>query len=883
LKKAPLLITLAIVVLTIGGYYAYELYYKQRVKQAWELIPKDAIAVYEKNDCAACIEEVGSSVPWRLFWTASHFQQSQDSIATAIFDSFKKLKGVVVSLHITKKDDFDFLFYFPLPKNTAQLNLPYEGKSRKRMLNGVEIFEISIAGQLFSFTVIDQVWVGSYTPFLLEDVIRNHTKGSDASHTRLRASAFNSIKDDAGNLYIRLDQFSDLLSVFLRDHSIRNLIPGKSAMLDVKSAKGELVLNGFSTDSVDHSRYLLSIFHHQSPVSFGLKNLVPNRSVAVTSYGISDGESFFTDLRKHNHQPSRSQFDSLVATTGSVVNYPELFRSLSDEIAICYLESRRSAATTKIVLIESASVNKWLEAFGKLSSRFSIDTVFTETYGGYTIGEVPIYSFVPKLFSPLVTGISHTYYTNIGNVIVISDQLEELKLYLSDIEAEDTWGKSVSRNRFLETTLLESNLSIYINTTRAWNMLSRDMHPRWQSFLKDHRALLQGIQMTSIQFSHLNNSYYTNALITYKDVDEKSTAVQNSQRTITQFERPLINMYAVRSHVNRSNEVLVQDSANDLSLVSSDGKVLWKLSIGGPIISDVTQVDFFNNGKLQYFFSTKDAIHIVDRLGNYVTPYPLHFENVDIQYVRVIDYDNSKKYRFLVADIEGKVRMFDKDGQPLLGWEPNDAGGALAMPPQHYRILGKDYIIAVRKDGVINLWNRRGERLKNFPLATNSLPAGDLFLERENTLNETAFVMISADGYRIRFNPQGKILNRETLPKTSVLSNFGLLNEKSAKCYVIVQQDDKQLQLVSDDQQVKVSYPMTSITPSDVNYYNFGGGKSYISIRDKVQGVCYVFDLQGNLITTPPLEGSSIELRPLSNDQFVVFFIHQNALVIQAL
>ena len=67
----------------------------------------------------------------------------------------------------------------------------------------------------------------------------------------------------------------------------------------------------------------------------------------------------------------------------------------------------------------------------------------------------------------------------------------------------------------------------------------------------------------------------------------------------------------------------MQDSSRNIRLIASDGKVLWKLAVDGFITGDVEQVDYFNNGKLQYFFATPGVLHIIDRLGNYVEPYPV--------------------------------------------------------------------------------------------------------------------------------------------------------------------------------------------------------------------------------------------------------------------
>jgi hypothetical protein len=884
LKKTPLLITIGIVLLTIGGFYTYQQFFQKHVVRTWDLVPHDALLVYERDNCSSCIDEVSNSSFWNLLQEAAFYKRPPDSLQSKLFDVFKQTKGVLVSVHPTKKDDFDFIYFLPVTNQFSDIGLFKSNryKTTKRKLNDEEITEVRFSGLVFSYVLIENNWIGSFTPFLIEDVIRSYHHDTGLSNP-IRSAAFNSIKDDAGNLYVRLDNFPELVSLFFKDHSFKSLMPGKSTLLDIKGKTNEVILNGFSTDSVDHTRYLLSIFHHQSPVSFGLKHLISNRAVAVSSFGISEGDSFFDDLRSFNHKPSKIQFDSLQRMTSKVVNYKSLFETVNDEIAVCFFESSKRKTISRILLVETAKIKEWTTAFEKLALQYSIDSVFHEAYADYSIGEVPIFQFPQKLLSPLVDGFNHTYYTKIGNVLVIGETLEELKGYLDDIEAEDTWGKSVSKNRFLESTLLESNISLYINTSRIWSLLSDKMHPRWQGFVTENRKLLQSFQMSSIQFSHLNNSYYTNALFTFKPYEATKDNPTNNQRNITRFEKPLMNIYAVRSHVNRSNEILIQDSVNDLSLVSADGKVLWKLPIGDKIISEVTQIDYYNNGKLQYFFSTSDAVHIIDRLGNYVDPYPLHFTSMQIEHVSVIDWDNSKKYRILIVDVDGRLRMFDKEGKPLLGWDPNDMQGGLAMPPQHFRILGKDYVIGIRKDGVVYAWTRRGERIKNFPLATATTPAGNLFLERGSTLSETNFVFISSDGYRVKFNLQGKIQSKETLAKTSVFSNFALINEKSIKSYLIFQQDEKQFQVQTDEGVRLFSAPLTGLTFNDIKYFTFAGGKSFISVKDRSQGFVYIYDEQGNLLTSPPLEAQSIEIRPLSNDQFVMFFIHGNALIIQPL
>ena len=74
-----------------------------------------------------------------------------------------------------------------------------------------------------------------------------------------------------------------------------------------------------------------------------------------------------------------------------------------------------------------------------------------------------------------------------------------------------------------------------------------------------------------------------------------------------------------------------------------------------------------------------------------------------------------------------------------------------------------------------------------------------------------------------------------------------------------------------------------SLKDWDIKYYQYGGGKSFISLTDKTQELSYVFDGNGNLLTNPPLESTAIELRMANSDQSYVFFIDDKMLTIQPL
>jgi hypothetical protein len=886
LKQTPLLITLAVVILAAGTLLLYDRVFNKDPLRPWDIVPSETVFVYEKDLCSSCIEEMQKSSLWQILSRASFYSKPVDSLKAKLNTLIASSKGLLVSAHITRKDDFDFVYYLSDAKSAFDRVSPLSLKGYRyseREFSGIKIHELTANKHTFSWLVIKDVWVGSFTPFLIEDVIRTHKGKPNFTAANPEVRKLPRINGDAGNVYLQLKNFSEWLSVFTAGNE-KNFPLGKSSLLDIKPSDNTLVLNGFSLDSTAYSDYLLSIFRSQSPVSFHLKNYVPNRAVMFTSYGITDGLAFSTALQNFvsRHQPHlRDSLNKML--NGLSFEWKDLYREVAEEVGVCQLEGMESQRLSKILMIQTKAPDVWMKHLDELSEKLSEDTLFFERFSTYVIREIPARGFPEKLLWPLVQGFEHTFYTAYGNIIFMGDNLEDLKYFLEDLEHEDTWGKSVSKNQFLESTLLESNVSVFVNTPKIWNALLSKLNPRWRQFVKENQSLLQSVKMSAFQFSHLNNTFYTNVTIDHTQGKPEMAFASTARRNVVHFNQAILRLHAVRSHVSQANEILIQDSLNDVSLLSMDGKELWRIPVGDQITSDIQQVDFFKNGKLQYIFATHDAIHIIDRLGNYVAPYPIFLKGKDIRYLSVVDYDRSKNYRFMISEQNGKVWMYDKSGNNLEGWSPREVGGELMNPPVHHRIKGRDYILAIRKDGMVHLYNRRGEMLKNFPLDLEGTPMGDYFLEMGPDIANTFFVVVTRDGFRVKFNPEGKIQNRETLLRASVGSQFGLIAENANKSYLILQHDTRQLSISDASGKKILSNDYMSLKDWDIKYYHYAGGKSFISLTDKIQELSYVYDGNGTLLTNPPLESTAIELRMANSDQSYVFFIHDKSLTIQPL
>jgi len=225
--------------------------------------------------------------------------------------------------------------------------------------------------------------------------------------------------------------------------------------------------------------------------------------------------------------------------------------------------------------------------------------------------------------------------------------------------------------------------------------------------------------------------------------------------------------------------------------------------------------------------------------------------------------------------------MYDKEVQNLEGWKGLNIDGSLFARPRHHRIRGKDYMLAIRKDGHAYLMTRRGEMIKGFPLNLDARPAGDYFLEVGNSIATTSFVCISRDGFRIKFGLDGKLLSREALAKPSFETQFSMVTEQQGKSYLIKRQDANKLTLLNDEGTEIISNSFVGMSPVSIKYYDFGAGRVYVSITDLSQDTSFIYDGKGKSLNPTPLEGRAIQLGPGTSEFPKTYVVDGNTLIIQ--
>jgi len=858
-KRTPLLISAAVILIIIAGIWIYQSTDRKKLSP-WDLISKDATLVLELTNLNSLKSKLGS---FPAFKKATSSNWNPDRI---ISSNFLQNSRVFIAVQPTSKDEFEFLIYTEINSLTKREafsdltnTLRKDLEIRQRMYNGEEITEFLKKGEpMFSLAVVEDIAIISGSSFLLEGALRLRTADRKELFKNSNGSLFKlpTLQSDEGNVYVSVSNFIEFGKLFIQPTTSRNqFLITASSLSDIKLDNGRLLLNGFV---VNDEFNFLTLFEQQQPQSMDMEFIVSNRTAALVHVGLSNNDKWFADqeifLKKYGIMSTDSLQRELIRLS---VNIESIRKSVGNQFATCYLRADEGPVNILKLNDKGDQVSVFDELATKISTQRN-DSLYVENYAGYEIKLIDYPNFLFQLLYPLAPISQQTYFTRVGQYLLMSENVELLKVFIDDMDDENTWGKSVDWNNFLSSSLQESNLNVFFDGKLVSVFLKNRFNSRWKPFFDSTNFL--GIEKGSAQLSRLESNFYLNAALQFSD--QQVTGPKKSFVGISYDvgNRIISPVAVVKSHVSKDMELIIQDSTGNIHLLSKDLKAQWKHQVGGRIIDGIKQVDFFANGKLQYFFTTDKSIHIIDRLGRSVDGFPqeLALSPVHIEYSTVVDYDKSKKYRYLITDIKGNLYLTDKNTRLLEGWNPKVLGTKMFSSARHYRILGKDYFLAIQQNGTGNLMNRRGELARGFPMQLGFRPSGDFAINVGNSLSSTYFTVVSSEGIGVQFGLDGQIRKREVLLKRSGSSQFKLTKSADESSFIFLRTDSGKIAIIDSGGKILFEVENPGSANWQLYYIENRLKERFYCLYDSQQNFSYVFDGAGSMILPQPIESTQL-------------------------
>ena len=710
----------------------------------------------------------------------------------------KSDKNGILSLSSFGKDEIAFTYI----RKSNSFDSIQENDLLKNTYLKSEIFLEETDGNEVHKVIIDEYIISSNKDIILENIIRDfYSKKSNLD------SEFNKILnttdfDEPFNIFTK----SYNLNSFKKDLSEMSFFPKSNTSwvaYDFKNSLENLYLTGITriSDSINGK---ISILKNLGSSRTKTDKVIPNSFSTFLTFVINDSQRFifnFKDYLKFNDLSTENlNFNSL---------------NIVDEIS--FVEDQE-----KFVIL--SLVNK-----EQIDSYFRLEN-FDDNYN---IKKIDLSEDINILFRNVDSEISGKYAVLLGDLLVITKSLSQIKKIINSQNINDNLGSNEKYLSFKEQKSdsysflwIGNNNSIDSKIINDYNIDS-EVYP-YRSFsgrVNKNIALLE-FNLSKAEIKTSDEDVYTEFFVT--------------------FDQEIISDPKwLKNHLNNEFDIAFQDSDNYLNYLTNKGNLNWKKKLSGKIIGDIRQVDIYKNGRQQMMFRTNEKLYLLDRNGNEVKqlsfPINSNFSNIPIS---IFDYEKNRNYRFLIS-VDNKINMYDSNGKIVSGFRPPIFESKIINNPVHIRINGKDYIVVQLEDGTLKILDRRGrDRIivdNKIQYSGNSIYS---YLEQFTTTDKL--------GNLIKIDTKGNLIKENI--NLSVENFIDIVDNN------IVYLNENRLTIKG----INVELPFSRFSKPKI----FIDSKTtLVSITDLTNNEIYLYRDNGKLLKGFPIKGSSvIDIKDSDND-----------------
>lgn len=641
---------------------------------------------------------------------------------------------------------------------------------------------------------------------------------------------FVELEEGGGNnmdtrIFIRNQYYRELLSPLCLQ-SVPIHADNSWTALDFDAQANEFRFNGFvESDSVT----LFDALKTQEPVEQTFTKYCPKNTEAFYFLGINEPTNFSKQLSKTISLELQSDIDELAKLTDAGL-YNEWADVTNGEIVLVKTKINNVQQSFGVTCINDKDM---AYKFLKQVSDTCVSLTAKHTDSLYHLSNA-------ALFSAISSGCFADNFTSAyvyDNCIVFGKSDSLLKIYLDELLNFGSLSKS---ERFMQTT--ESNLNsacnfyFYRNFTKEQDEVQSYLNITTLSVFNKPKERLKKFGFFGIQLSAHKGKLLTQSCLHYNPISKEQnltlweTALDTTSSCIPQV---------VINHKTDGKELFLSDDKGTIYLISNTGKIQWKKNLDDKIMSDVVQIDFFKNGKLQLLFNTQNAIHLIDRNGNYVNGYPIKLAAAATNPIAIFDYENTKDYRILVACDNKKVYNYSVNGNMTDGFNFPETKDIIVNKIEFKRIAGKDYLLAIDKAGNIYSTDRKGGIRLNFKntMANNF---STFYYEEGKDLQKSKFYfadMNEAALKQLTLDDKLKSNQIETEIKSKNIQ-FSYINEDRLIDYILSDEtgfeafDDEGKKLISYVSKTDCKSPIKTITLDNSLYFLFIDANDHLQVID---------------------------------------------------
>jgi hypothetical protein len=266
-------------------------------------------------------------------------------------------------------------------------------------------------------------------------------------------------------------------------------------------------------------------------------------------------------------------------------------------------------------------------------------------------------------------------------------------------------GSQAAIDEYVTENVLEYSLSDKMRDAGRQNLLSDDpvLFQAYFSFSEDKDSLGDIFSKKALPYVNSLIEGYDYCPMVLKVSKDKKGSFMNVSLIKTQVKRTKApekdrdttvvipqGPFEVKNSGTGKINRFYQNSHLSLCL-SQDGKDLWGIPFKEKICGFAETVDYYANGKLQILFGAGSRIYLIDRLGRFVSGFPVDLGKEILLGPQPYDFNGTHRYHAMVLHKDNTVEMYDLKGRKAESWKGIKAEETIKGLPEMIILGGKSF------------------------------------------------------------------------------------------------------------------------------------------------------------------------------------------------
>ncbi len=619
-KKIFIAVTL-LIVLGGGLFYAYNMYWKPDnfLRQIY-LVPRDAMFIVETDDPIGNWKKFSKTDPWKYLCGQKKMEEignmahSLDSLLQAnrsLLDLLGK-RNLMISAHMTRRSDYDFLFLVDMQKAAKMESLKdqmenlfktldYQVTTRK--YSGYKILELfdPVERTTLYMSFVDNHMICSFTGVLVEKSIKEKEEpliGRDLYFLDVEHKMKN-----AGlcRIYINYRHFNSYLTLFTGtpDEDLGSLCRSlRFTGLQFEANNKQMSLKGYTNINDSTDSYMAALLQSGSN-KITAQQILSHRTAFFMTMGFSDPNKFMDNVETVMKN-TPSSYESYKKNKERIEGYlgidirKNFLSWMEGEVVFSQNTPGMLGRQNEfVVVIRMKNKDDALKNLQYIEDRVRKKTPVkfkTIPYEEFEIHYLEIKGFFRLMFGKMFDKLNKPYYTIIDDYAVFSNSTATLLSMIEDYRTEQTLDKDGDFKNFMDEFNGKSTIFAYTNTRKFFPLWKEFMSPVTWNDMQTNQNFILCFPQTGFQMTGDGNMF--------------------DSRLIAAFAEPAINE-EIEDTAEDEIEAELDFAAREDTLKNLELFYVEKMS-------DNVYTEFYENGSVKSKTEMKNGI----RHGKYKAFYP---------------------------------------------------------------------------------------------------------------------------------------------------------------------------------------------------------------------------------------------------------------------